>query len=62
MEYTATKWKKGDAITAESLNKIEEALEELAALTEKEHEVVEVDSTEEIEKIEPATDTKAKKG
>lgn len=62
MEYTATKWKKGDAITAESLNKIEAALEELAAFTEKEQEVVEVDSTDEIEKVEPVTNTKAKKG
>lgn len=61
MKYTATKWKKGDAITAESLNKIEAALEEFAAFTEKEPEVVEVevDSTKEIE---PTTDTKSRKG
>lgn len=62
MKYTATKWKKGDAITAESLNKIEAALEELAAFTEKEPEIVEVASEDKIEEIEPAKDTKSKKG
>lgn len=65
MKYEATNWKKGDPITAESLNKIEAALEELAALSEKETEVVEPIVDEKIESSEstdPTKNTKAKKG
>lgn len=62
MKYEATNWKKGDPITAESLNKIEAALEELAALSEKETEVVEPIVDEKIEATNQTKDTKAKKG
>ncbi|MCM3511645.1 hypothetical protein [Carnobacterium inhibens] len=61
MKYTATNWKKGDSITAESLNKIESALEELAALTEKEPELVKTESKEEKEPEVVETDSKEEK-